>query len=907
MSQAPHELRAGDLVVRPQEHRAYVREVELSLTPREFEVLTALVARPGWVFSPEQLASALEPADSASPDAVNVHVSHLRGKLTSAGAPAVIETVRGSGWRLRRPRNGALAEQRTRPFVGRERELDTLAEILSPGAGRFALVTGEPGVGKTSLIEQYIAATTPRYEVVRAVCDSSAGTYWLWIQLLRAIESASGLPMAEHPDAALLARLLGDTLPAGAPTLQGVDRSLAFEALRSYLGAAAHASARPLLVFIDDLQWAADGSLALLGHILQRLPEIPCGIVAACRDIEARVRPALAPIVDYASQRRDAGLLTLGGLTGAEVATLLQVACPAEGGTDLAASLLERTAGNPLYLHEYLRVIVEGSCSDDTLDRTVAGSVASLVRGQIAALPGPTQDALLAGALMGGRFDGSLAAEAVGGGPDVFDVAGEADVVTLTADGLVTFRHALVRDALLEGVPEPDRARLHRRIAEVLRSATARGRGRQPFDLALHYAAAGPEARPLAVGYALASARIAASRFAFEDAATYLEQALPLVDPERFGTPRADRLRSIILERHGGARSALGDAAGAAALYEAALAARPSIDVMAQVRLLTRLGYVRALLREETRCFDAYERALAILERAEERGAAWWHAWLEVRLADIEAVGLMDVNRPLEAFRDVEAIVEFHGTREQQAKYYAKLAQLLCAGSERWYPTGEAIACAERAVRLAQDDGDEFLRGYALSVLGSLLVFADRHGEAAEGLRQALELTRRSSDVIGTQGCLLFLATAMRLSLDVLGCERYARELERMSGDYPTLPEFPFSADAHLGWVALRRGDLSEAAGRSARAIEGWLREPAASQSVWMAAWPAVACALAVGDQNRALECAALMARRGQQHLQDEMSEQLDAVVALERHGDARSATRLLEGLLVQAREYGYV
>lgn len=89
------------LVVRPREHVLLVQGHEIELTCREFEIITRLAEHPGWVFSATQLCDESDEADY-SPESVSVHVSRLRHKLSVAGAEDVVETVRGSGYRLRR-------------------------------------------------------------------------------------------------------------------------------------------------------------------------------------------------------------------------------------------------------------------------------------------------------------------------------------------------------------------------------------------------------------------------------------------------------------------------------------------------------------------------------------------------------------------------------------------------------------------------------------------------------------------------------------------------------------------------------------------------------------------------------------------------------------------------------------
>jgi DNA-binding winged helix-turn-helix (wHTH) protein len=97
------------LVVRPREHVLLVQGHEVGLTSREFEIITRLAEHPGWVFSASQLCDESEEADY-SPESVSVHVSRLRHKLSVAGAEDVVETVRGSGYRLRRSDTGIESE-----------------------------------------------------------------------------------------------------------------------------------------------------------------------------------------------------------------------------------------------------------------------------------------------------------------------------------------------------------------------------------------------------------------------------------------------------------------------------------------------------------------------------------------------------------------------------------------------------------------------------------------------------------------------------------------------------------------------------------------------------------------------------------------------------------------------------
>ena len=112
MAGESREHRLGDLTVVPEERRAFYRETEIALTSREFDILAALAARPGWVLSAVQLAEDDDPTRYASPFAVNVHVSHLRSKLADVGARGLVVTVRGVGWKLQPTSSGVRGHPR---------------------------------------------------------------------------------------------------------------------------------------------------------------------------------------------------------------------------------------------------------------------------------------------------------------------------------------------------------------------------------------------------------------------------------------------------------------------------------------------------------------------------------------------------------------------------------------------------------------------------------------------------------------------------------------------------------------------------------------------------------------------------------------------------------------------------
>lgn len=442
------------------------------------------------------------------------------------------------------------------PFIGRRRELDRWRAALRPcreGHGAVLAVAGEPGIGKTALLHRFLAEATASGATAVGSCAVEGEwrpPYGCWADILEQLATAvDPAPIVDGlgPASTLLTRLapgLGTTAPralAALPPAQ--ERVRLFDAAARFLAAAA--AERPLVVAIDDLQWADADSLALLRFVARTCVRAGVLLVALYRHRDGESRPALAELVDQLRRESDAEELVLRGWSAAEVGDQLMASAGAQVPPAVVSAVHAATDGNPFFVRELWRHLVESgqlryrerrwSTDFSIAELGIPDSVRHVVGRRISGLSGPAQDLLTSAA----AFTGPFTVAAVGplldlDEPQLLDALD----ATITA-GLVhpvpvpgaaagyAFSHAIVRYAVLDRL-NPDRvARLHRAVAEALERA-----GGTAAELAYQYhASAGVPGAERGVRWCLAAAEAARAGSGHAMVAHYLAMAVDLAPP----------------------------------------------------------------------------------------------------------------------------------------------------------------------------------------------------------------------------------------------------------------------------------------------------------------------------------------------------------------------------------------
>ncbi|MFI6673739.1 ATP-binding protein [Kribbella sp. NPDC050470] len=411
-----------------------------------------------------------------------------------------------------------------RVMVGRAGPLADLGHLLAAafdGRGRSAVVLGEPGMGKTTLAEALADQATEAGATVAWGWCSAAGVppFWPWRTIFRELAPRHRLA-AEQP---------AGTAADGLGVLRG-DAGARARLFVTVVDTLQQVSAdRPVVIVLEDLQWADSASLLLLRQVVDALPGLRVLLVATCRDEPAESGDeALAVVRELptAVQR-----IRLDGLELDEVAELVSHGLGHEATDELAALVHGRTGGNPFFVREVSRLLAARPPTAG-----VPEGVREVLARRIARVSQDCQAMLEIAAVAGNGADVCLVS-AVSEAPVGVELLEEAATARLLAgpatDGRMYFTHDLVREVLDASLGAARRAGLHRALAEQL-EATATDEDEAAGELARHWSAAfGPDATERAATWALRAARAARSRMGYEQAADSYRIALRGKDIER--------------------------------------------------------------------------------------------------------------------------------------------------------------------------------------------------------------------------------------------------------------------------------------------------------------------------------------------------------------------------------------
>jgi hypothetical protein len=650
--------------------------------------------------------------DDRFADAAAARVALAAVRLDDAEAPAVAPAASGTQALLSQLARGRL--------VGRRAELDRLRGILTDtlgGRGQMVLLSGEPGVGKSRLAqEMLVQARLSGARVLRGGSyEFEAATPYLpFVEALRGWLNETGdeaLREATVDIAPDLARLAPELAVRLGPFPERPPLTPAEERLRLYDAVARlfrRLAGRGLVVFLDDLHWADQGSLALVHSLLRNITADPILILGAYREVELdRSHPLAAALVEW-NRERLVTRLPLGRLSAAETRSFLATLFGQETvGEAFAGAIHKETEGNPFFLEEVVKALIEQGqiyrdgnewMSDTAENLAIPQSVKEAIGRRLDRLTPVCLEALHLAAALGKVFNFAELAAASGRSEDelldALDEAGHAQLLRADTGDRFAFTHDKIREVLYGETNPVRRRRLHHRILEAIERVHAGRLEDHITDLAHHAVQAGEMAKGF--DYSLRAVDRSERVYAHDEARRYADLARECAEAlgDRPRIVQAWRARSRVEAQSGAS------AAAAAALIQAL----PWVDDDRRrnsIGIAIGLNYAAV---GDRRGLDHIEAVMARIDRAAEPDQAARALSIRARyhhydLQHRQAVALLEEARRLAAIENNPAtltniLAYLAGAYQHQAEFGPSMAiatELVELGRSRDYPLATAL------------------------------------------------------------------------------------------------------------------------------------------------------------------------------------------------------------------------
>jgi predicted ATPase len=447
-----------------------------------------------------------------------------------------------------------------RPIVGRKTELAELVGGLDEarqGRGGVWFVTGEPGIGKTRLVEEAAEHGVGAGASVHwGRCWEAGGApaYWPWIEVLRALlrgPPSSQAQRAVTERARVLSQLLPELAARGdartAEQLGGErGRFELFDALACALCDAARE--QPIVIVIEDLHVADDATLSVLELLNQQARSSRLCVIGTLRDADARLARGGGALERLARGPRR---IELGRLDKSAVGEFLAKAAGSPPSAAACDAVHRITEGNPLFLVEVSRLLGEqrGWQSAENLGLIIPRSVRHAIRARLGRLSARARDALEVASVLGRQFRAitlaGLSERPLAELAAPLTEALDEGILSEVAPAEFRFSHVLLREVLHQDLDEARRAALHWEAADSLRRRS--GPEAAWSEIAHHLLEAGPAAREATVDACTRAAQESLSTLAFSDAAEWYTRALAALgrDPSSDVEQRGPLLLSL--------------------------------------------------------------------------------------------------------------------------------------------------------------------------------------------------------------------------------------------------------------------------------------------------------------------------------------------------------------------------
>lgn len=814
------------------------------------------------------------------------------------------------------------------PLVGRTSEWQTMIDgwyRASGGKAHCLCLTGEAGIGKTHLAQELLTWVTQQgFPTATAHCYAAEGslTYTPVIAWLRSPAIAKPLAAFDPLWRSELARLLPElaidqpNLPQPAPITQGWQRQRFFEALAR----AVLLPNKPVLVFIDDLQWADPDTIEWLHYLLRFDSKARLLLLATVRSEEVTVEHPIQALLTALRREKLVTEMALGPLDTDETAALATHLAGNALSPTQAAHLHQTTEGNPLFVVETMQTEaqkIERKEQSTFLLQALPAKVQTVIQARLAQLSAPARDLASLAATIGRAFPYAVVAKASDQPEETLvnsldELCQQRIVREHGADGY-DFTHDKLREVAYNSLSAARRRLLHRRIAQVLVAIHQPRVDVVSGQVATHYELAGLIEE--AVPHYQRAAEVAQQIYANAEAIRYYRHALALLEglvKEKQGVAPLlyERLAEVLL-----LTSQLDECRIA---YQRAMAYILPMDCITQARLHRKIGNT---WREQYHYPEAQQsyaeagRVLGVAPAVDTTGQAatnkaeWWQEWIQI-LLEIDYVNYWLGQRPTsdEWRAKLQRAVEHYGTLHQQANFLQH-GVMIEFRRRRGVATPAMVDTLKTALGLLQAAEAHAVLPSVRFVLGFMQLWSGDPQGAREPFQTALIIAEQTGDLSLQARCLTYLAIAQRQCQRVAEAEQAATRSLAIA-TVAHMPEYIGTAQANLAWVAWQAGKFEQARQQGSAALDAWRQLPighGSTLSQWTALCPLIALALAAGETATAIDYTRLLLDPLQQHLPDALTTLFEHALLAWETDDPEPVFPLLQQAIALAQQLHYL
>jgi len=544
------ELRAGDEIC--------------SLPRKSFDLLRYLLHHADRVVTKDELFAEIWAGEHVTESVLPVNVRTIRKVLGEERSERILKTVRGRGYRIlcrverfERTTAASMGLAARAGFVGRDTLMQQLRsdyQTSVAGEGRIVMLFGEAGIGKSRTLEEFTSWCRGEGGLVLSVrCpdDPGAPPFWPVIRIMRdgyEALSSSDIQRNLQRDGFDLQRARDSVVEfLQESTLQRSDPAAARFRLTQAIVRMVERLARatPLCIVLDDLHCMDEGTARVCEAIARVVPQNRVMALCAYRDSELRRGSILAQVMGSISGQEGLRQFRLRGLDREGVEAFVRAETGDERSGVLVDSLLERTEGNPFFLRETLRLLVDAGLIDVSSEHEIARlglaqGIRETIGRRLDTLSTDCNAVLTWASVIGRRFSFPVLEQVAGVDStrllELLAEAEEGQIISSAPDsddearlplGEFAFAHGLIRDTIYEDLSGPERVLRHRAVAEAIEGLYGGTASERIFELARHYFEAAPGGDiNRAVDYSVRAARKAVLRYAFEDAVRHFDHAL---------------------------------------------------------------------------------------------------------------------------------------------------------------------------------------------------------------------------------------------------------------------------------------------------------------------------------------------------------------------------------------------